>query len=161
MDNVISVHCVGTVWAVLQSSCLLLQTNNMNSSECTTDSHFRYTVSTEKYWWQLLMVLVFFCSSSRCYQKTMSHSSVNFSFHNGLHLSMLEGLKDAIRHPHFVCIRLNIKFNTNNFSTCIFLLYGLMSVNYSFAPWWGILFYICYTSYEIGFSVSCNSSYHN
>lgn len=80
------------------------------------------TVSTEKYWWQLLMVLVLFCPSSHYYQKTMSHSSINFSFHNGLHLSMLKDLKDAIRYPDFVCIRLNIKFNTNNFSTYIFLL---------------------------------------
>jgi len=122
MGNAISVHCVGIVWAVLQSACLLSQTNvsadNVNSNDCTTDAHFRYTNNQHQ---KVLMVLVLFCPSSYYYQKTMSHSSINFSFHNWLHLSMLKGLRDAIRHPNFVCIRLTIKFSINNFSTYIFL----------------------------------------
>jgi len=121
---------VCTVWVLCELSCnlhacyhkLMLSADNVNSNDCTADGHFRYTNNQHR---KVLMAatngIVLFCPSSHYYQKTMSHSSINFSFHNWLHLSMLKGLRAAIRHPNFVCIRLTIKFNTNYFSKYIFL----------------------------------------
>lgn len=130
-SNAISVRCLGIAQGVLQSACSLSQTNvfsgKVNSNDCTTEAYFRYA-STQHY--NILMaasdgigiILPFFqlLPKDNCPQVLCTSPSLM-----SLHLSMFKGLKEAIKHPNFVCVRLNTKFNTNNFS-----MYLLMRGNF-------------------------------